>query len=160
MIEIINRWKAFIWKNLIYCKLEFRKIVHAKVESKQKGRLVSLDGVSVLNSVGREPSTTRAAFYRSPPPSPFSVTSPPFSLILFATACPIDCYRTRRQRERSRTNPSLFFQSQLIITKISTHCINFTVFLRMGQSRLDIRNVWIWIRYFVIQNLKPKSFLV
>lgn len=77
-----------------------------------KGRLTSLDGVSVLNSVGRGPSTTRAAFYRSPPPSSFSVTSPPFTLILFATACPIDCYQTRRRRERSRTNPSSFSQSQ------------------------------------------------
>lgn len=113
----INREKiqgALFYKiyDLIYCKLvEFRKTA-CESRKQAKGRLASLDGVSVLNSVGRGPSTTRTAFYRSPPPSPFSVTSPPFSLILFATACPIDCYRTRRRRERSRTNQSSFSQSQ------------------------------------------------
>lgn len=91
--------------------MEFRKTAYES-RKQAKERLMSLDGVSVLNCVGRGPSTTRAAFYRSPPPSPFSVTSPPFTLILFATAWSIDCYRTRHRRERSRTNPSPFSQSQ------------------------------------------------
>lgn len=43
--------------------MEFRKIA-CESRKQAKGRLASLDGVSVLNSVGRGPSTTRAAFYR------------------------------------------------------------------------------------------------
>jgi len=110
--------------------MEFRQIACKSIKQ-AKGHLTSLDGVSVLNSVGRGPSTTRAAFYRSPPPSPFSVTPLPFLLIFFATACPIDCYRTRHRREWSRTNLS-FLNHNLIIAKVPTQCINFNHFSTNG----------------------------
>lgn len=68
--------------NLIYASVEFRETAHENVK-RAKGRLTSLDGVSVLNGVGRGPSTTRAAFYRSPLLLPLSLLPLPLSRLYF-----------------------------------------------------------------------------
>lgn len=124
---------------IYYALTEFRETAYDS-RKRAKGRPTSLDGVSVLNGEGRGPSTTRAAFYRSPPLfPPFSVVPPPFSRLYFlrlparstvtgldADAIEDECaHKHTRERERKR----FFF---IIIAKIPN--IGYQRYLRYANT--------------------------